>query len=130
LGDLPSRFLSTFPGGFVDQVVGTALLSPASRHHRQPELGRPPQACAVVVGLLVVLIARRSVSTGYAINPRVIRSALFTFVAGWAARVPRRHVWWWVPSWRRAWGALLGGWSTTPCRRSFPARQPSGEVMN
>ena len=41
----PQPFLSTFPGGFIDQVVGTALLVARDlRHHRQPQLagaGRP-----------------------------------------------------------------------------------------
>ena len=37
----PQPFLSTFPGGFIDQVVGTALLVGVHlRDHRQPQLAR------------------------------------------------------------------------------------------
>ena len=43
----PQPFLSTFPGGFVDQVVGTALLVAVHlRHHRQPQLARAGRARA------------------------------------------------------------------------------------
>ncbi len=43
----PQPFLSTFPGGFIDQVVGTALLVGVHlRHHRQPQLAGAGRARA------------------------------------------------------------------------------------
>src|SRR5436190_10084260 len=53
----PQPFLSTFPGGFVDQVVGTALLVGVILGITDTRNSPPPNGLApVVVGLLVVLI--------------------------------------------------------------------------
>src|SRR5439155_12551552 len=57
----PQPFLSTFPGGFIDQVVGTALLVAGifgiTDSRNSPE---PGGLAPVVVGMLVVLIVASS----------------------------------------------------------------------
>jgi MIP family channel proteins len=115
----PQPFLSVFPGGFVDQVVGTALLVGVifgitdSRNSPVPA-GLVP----VVVGLLVLLIgATFGFNSGYAINPaRDFGPRLFTAVAGWGADVFRAgNGWWWVPIVAPCVGALLGGWTYDAC---------------
>jgi MIP family channel proteins len=110
----PQAFLSTFPGGFVDQVVGTALLvgvifAITDTRNSPAPAGMTP----VVVGLLVVLIgATFGFNSGYAINPaRDFAPRLFTFVAGWGAGVfSAGNNWWWVPIVAPCVGAVLGGW--------------------
>ncbi|PYR40375.1 MAG: aquaporin, partial [Acidobacteria bacterium] len=82
----PQPFLSTFPGGFIDQVVGTALLVACIFGITDSRNSPAPAGLApVVVGLLVVLIgATFGFNSGYAINPaRDFGPRLFTFVAGW-----------------------------------------------
>jgi MIP family channel proteins len=110
----PQAFLSTFPGGFIDQVVGTALLVGVifaitdSRNSPAPA-GLTP----VIVGLLVVLIgATFGFNSGYAINPaRDFGPRLFTAVAGWGAEVFRAgNSWWWVPIAAPLLGGVVGGW--------------------
>jgi MIP family channel proteins len=97
----PQPFLSVLPGGFIDQVVGTALLVACilgitdSRNSPAPA-GLVP----VIVGLLVVLIgATFGFNAGYAINPaRDFGPRLFTAVAGWGSGVfAAGGHWWWVP---------------------------------
>ena len=96
----PQPFLSTVPGGFVDQVVGTALLllvvfAIGDRRTRRPTSGSP-----VLVGALVVLIGMTfGFNAGYAINPaRDLGPRLFTSVAGWGGEVfSAGNGWWWVP---------------------------------
>ncbi len=91
----PQPFLSTFPGGFIDQVVGTALLVAGIFGITDSRNSPAPAGLApVVVGLLVLLIgATFGFNAGYAINPaRDFGPRLFTFVAGWGWRgVPRRE---------------------------------------
>jgi MIP family channel proteins len=110
----PQPFLSTFPGGFIDQVVGTALLVSVifgitdTRNSPAPA-GLTP----VVVGLLVLLIgATFGFNSGYAINPaRDFAPRVFTAVAGWGSEVFRAgNAWWWVPIVAPCIGAVLGGW--------------------
>src|SRR5260370_46389 len=82
----PQPFLSVFPGGFVDQVVGTALLVGVIFGITDSRNSPAPAGLApVVVGLLVLLIgATFGFNSGYAINPaRDFGPRLFTFVAGW-----------------------------------------------
>ncbi len=110
----PQAYLSTFPGGFIDQIVGTAILVGVifgitdSRNNPVPA-GLVP----VVVGLLVVGIgAAYGVNCGYAINPaRDLGPRLFTAVAGWGSEVFRAgNHWWWVPVVAPLMGGVLGGW--------------------
>jgi MIP family channel proteins len=111
----PQPFLSVFPGGFVDQVVGTALLFGVilgvTDGRNQPA---PNGLVPVIVGLLVVLIgATFGFNSGYAINPaRDFAPRLFTAVAGWGREVFRAgNGWWWVPIVAPCLGAIAGGWA-------------------
>jgi len=110
----PQPFLSVFPGGFIDQVVGTALLvgvifAITDTRNSPAPAGLTP----VVVGLLVLLIgATFGFNSGYAINPaRDFGPRLFTFVAGWGGEVFRAgNGWWWVPIVAPCVGGVVGGW--------------------
>ena len=109
----PQEFLSNFPGGVVDQVVGTALLilvifAIGDRRNSAPDAAIAP----VLVGLLVVLVGMTfGFNAGYAINPaRDLGPRLFTAMAGWGSEVFRAgHHWWWVPIIGPCVGAVLGG---------------------
>jgi glycerol uptake facilitator-like aquaporin len=110
----PQPYLTTFPGGFIDQVVGTAILICVIFGITDSRNYPPPAGLApVIVGLLVVGIgAAYGVNSGYAINPaRDLGPRLFTAVAGWGSEVFRAgHYWWWVPVVAPLLGGLLGGW--------------------
>ncbi len=105
----PQPFLTTFPGGLIDQIVGTALLvgvifAITDTRNTPPSSGLAP----LIVGLLVVLIgATFGFNSGYAINPaRDLGPRVFTAMAGWGPEVFRAgHSWWWVP----VVGPLIGG---------------------
>ena len=109
----PQPFLSIFPGGFIDQIVGTALLVACIFAITDDRNSPAPAGLApVVVGLLVVLIgAAFGFNAGYAINPaRDFGPRLFTSVAGWGAEVFRAaHGWWWVPIVAPSIGGVIGG---------------------
>jgi len=108
----PQPFLS-IAGGFVDQVVGTALLlavifALGDSRNQPPAPGTAP----VVVGLLVVAIGMAfGFNAGYAINPaRDLGPRLFTAIAGWGGDVFRAgNGWWWVPLVAPPLGGILGG---------------------
>ena len=115
----PQPFLSTVPGGVVDQIVGTALLVAGIFAITDTRNSPAPAALApVIVGLLVTLIgASFGFNAGYAINPaRDFGPRLFTFVAGWGSGVfTAGHSWWWVPIVAPCVGAVLGGWVYDAC---------------
>ncbi len=115
----PQAFLSTFPGGFIDQVVGTALLVGVIFGITDTRNSPPPAGLApVVVGLLVVLIgATFGFNSGYAINPaRDLSPRLFTAIAGWGSGVfTAGNGWWWVPVVAPCVGAVTGGWLYDAC---------------
>lgn len=110
----PQPFLSVFPGGFIDQVVGTALLvgvifALTDRRNFAP----PERLTPVLVGLLVLVIgATFGYNAGYAINPaRDLSPRLFTAIAGWGGEVfTAANGWWWVPVVAPCVGGVLGGW--------------------
>lgn len=110
----PRPFLSTFPGGFIDQIVGTAILMGVIFAISDARNVPPPAGLApLLVGLLVVGIgASFGFNSGYAINPaRDFGPRLFTAIAGWGTEVFRAgHTWWWVPIVAPCIGAPLGGW--------------------
>jgi MIP family channel proteins len=115
----PQPFLSAFPGGFVDQIVGTALLVGVifgiTDKRNSPA---PPGLVPLIVGLLVVLIgATFGFNSGYAINPaRDFGPRMFTFVAGWGSDVFRAgDNWWWVPVVAPPIGGVIGGWAYDVC---------------
>ena len=93
LGHLSAVVSQRFPGGFIDQVVGTALLVAVIFGHQRLRAIAPAAdgLTPVVVGLLVVLIgATFGFNSGYAINPaRDFGPRLFTSVAGWGLEVFR-----------------------------------------
>jgi MIP family channel proteins len=111
----PQAFLSVFPGGFIDQVVGTALLFGVILGITDDRNAPAPKGLVpVIVGLLVVLIgATFGFNAGYAINPaRDFGPRLFTAVAGWGGEVfTAGHSWWWVPVIAPCIGAIVGGWT-------------------
>jgi MIP family channel proteins len=121
----PQPFLSTFPGGVIDQVVGTALLVGVifgiTDNRNAPAT---PGSAPIAVGLLVLLIgASFGFNAGYAINPaRDFGPRLFTFLAGWGGGVfTAGNNWWWVPIVAPCVGAVLGGWIYDLCiGRHFP----------
>jgi MIP family channel proteins len=120
----PQPFLSVFPGGFIDQVVGTALLMAVILGITDSRNSPAPAGLApLLVGLLVVLIgASFGFNSGYAINPaRDFAPRLFTAAAGWGGGVFRAG-WWWVPVVAPVIGAVIGGWIYDVCiGRHFPA---------
>lgn len=109
----PQPFLNPFPGGLVDQIVGTALLvgvifALGDRRNIAPEARLGP----VLVGALVLLIGMTfGYNSGYAINPaRDLGPRLFTAIAGWGMDVFRAgNSWWWVPIVGPCIGGVLGG---------------------
>jgi MIP family channel proteins len=133
----PQAFLTTFPGGFIDQIVGTALLmllifAISDAKNLAPDSKFAP----IVVGLAVVLIGMTfGFNSGYAINPaRDLGPRLFTAVAGWGGEVFRAgNSWWWVPIVGPLIGGVIGGVVYDVCitnRRSLPhpLRNQKGEV--
>jgi MIP family channel proteins len=110
----PQPFLSTFPGGVIDQIVGTALLVGVIFGITDSRNSPAPAGLApVIVGLLVMLIgASFGFNAGYAINPaRDFGPRLFTAVGGWGSEVFRAgNFWWWVPIVAPCVGGVIGGW--------------------
>lgn len=107
----PQPYLSTL-GGFVDQVVGTALLMIAilaitdQRNNATPAWFTP----IVVGGLVVAIGVSFGFNAGYAINPaRDFGPRLFTALAGWGSGVfTAANAWWWVPVVAPCIGAVAG----------------------
>ena len=131
----PRAFLSVFPGGVVDQIVGTALLVTVVFAITDSRNSPAPAGLApVIIGLLVVLIgATFGFNSGYAINPaRDFAPRLFTAMAGWGMEVFRSgNNWWWVPIVAPCIGAVAGGWLYDVCvGKRFPdARSAGFDVM-
>jgi len=107
----PQPYLS-LAGGFVDQVVGTALLLIGICALTDAKnVNVPAYLVPVGAGLLVLTIgATFGFNSGYAINPaRDLGPRLFTAVAGWGGEVFRAgNGWWWVPVVAPPIGALVG----------------------
>lgn len=106
----PQPYLSLF-GGFVDQVVGTALLMLGIFAIGDRRNAGPATLGPVLVGALVVGIGMTfGFNAGYAINPaRDLGPRLFTFLAGWGSEVFRAGGgWWWVPIVAPCLGGVLG----------------------
>jgi MIP family channel proteins len=131
----PQPFLSTFPGGFIDQVVGTAILvgiifAISDARNVPPPAGLAP----FIVGLLVAAIGMSfGFNSGYAINPaRDFGPRLFTSLAGWGIEVFRAgNAWWWVPIVAPCLGAVLGGWVyDTFVGHRFPIATPSAAIRS
>jgi MIP family channel proteins len=118
----PQPYLS-IAGGFVDQVVGTALLIMGIFTLVDAKgAGLPRYLIPVTVGALVVAIgATFGMNSGYAINPaRDFGPRLFTALAGWGGEVFRAgNGWWWVPLVATPLGALIGGFLYDLCITRF-----------
>jgi len=130
----PQPFLTTMPGGLVDQIVGTALLvavlfALGDRRNLPPA----PAIAPVIVGALVVAIGMSfGFNAGYAINPaRDFAPRLFTAVAGWGSDVFRAgHSWWWVPIAGPLIGGLVGGFVYDAfIARHHPVESPAGQTI-
>ena len=134
LGDVSrSRSSAPFPGGFIDQVVGTALLVGVIFAITDTRSSPPPAGTTpVVVGLLVLLIGMTfGFNSGYAINPaRDFAPRVFTAIAGWGSGVFRAgHGWWWVPVVAPCVGGVLGGCDLRPLRRP-PLREVAAQATD
>lgn len=107
----PQPFLS-LGGGFVDQVVGTALLLVGVLAITDARNLTPPGwLAAPLIGLLVVAIGVAfGFNAGYAINPaRDLGPRLFTAVGGWGSGVfTAGNGWWWVPILGPSVGGVVG----------------------
>ena len=123
----PQGYLS-LAGGFVDQVVGTALLVMglfALVDARNANL--PHYVVPVAAGALVLAIGMTfGMNAGYAINPaRDFGPRLFTALAGWGGDVFRAgHGWWWVPLVATPVGALIGGFFYDVCITRLRPAEP------
>jgi MIP family channel proteins len=109
----PAAHIQAFPGGFVDQVAGTALLllvlfGLTDRRNMHPSAHMGP----FMVGALVALIGMSfGFNAGYAINPaRDLGPRIFTWIAGWGDGVwTAGGSYWWVPIAGPLLGAVIGG---------------------
>lgn len=107
----PQPFVSTL-GGFIDQVVGTALLAITilaitDQHNSATPVWLTPM---IVGGIVVAIGVAFGFNAGYAINPaRDLGPRLFTAVAGWGGEVfTAAGGWWWVPVVAPCVGAITG----------------------
>ena len=107
----PQPFLSIM-GGFIDQVVGTALLAATilavtdQRNNAAPRWFAP----ILVGGIVVAIGVAFGFNAGYAINPaRDLGPRLFTAVGGWGGEVfSAAGGWWWVPVMAPCVGGIVG----------------------
>ncbi|XP_014816722.1 PREDICTED: aquaporin-10 [Calidris pugnax] len=107
----PADYVS-ITNGFVDQVIGTAvlivgLLAIMDTRNKAVPKGLEP----VVVALLVLSIeVSMGSNCGCPMNPaRDFGPRLFTYVAGWGAEVfSRGNGWWWVPVVAPLLGSVVG----------------------
>ena len=110
----PQPFLSTL-GGFIDQVIGTALLMATILAVTDPRNNPTPAWLTplVVGGIVVAIGVAFGFNAGYAINPaRDFGPRLFTAMAGWGGDVfAAASAWWWVPVVAPCLGAVLGAWT-------------------
>jgi MIP family channel proteins len=109
----PAAYLS-IAGGFLDQVVGTALLIMGIFAITDTRNAVPGYLGPIAVGLLVLVIgATFGMNAGYAINPaRDFGPRLFTAMAGWGGEVfSAGNGWWWVPIAAPLLGGIIGGFA-------------------
>ena len=110
----PQPFLSTL-GGFVDQVVGTALLMVTIFAVGDQRNNAPPgwMTPILVAGIVIAIGVSFGFNAGYAINPaRDLGPRLFTAMAGWGGGVfSAGGGWWWVPVVAPCIGAVIGAYA-------------------
>ncbi|XP_071494488.1 aquaporin-9-like [Diadema antillarum] len=111
----PEPYL-TLQTGFVDQVVGTALLvggisAAFDKYNTKPPSGLEP---ALVGALLMAIGLSFGYNAGYAINPaRDFSPRLFTAMIGYGDEVwltPSGDQFWWIPVLGPLVGGPLGAW--------------------
>lgn len=107
----PQPFL-TIAGGFVDQVVGTALLMIGVLAVTDQKNTAPPGWLSPILvgGVVVAIGVAFGFNAGYAINPaRDFGPRLFTAIAGWGPDVfTAANGWWWVPVGAPIVGGMVG----------------------
>ncbi|XP_078448756.1 aquaporin-3-like [Lampetra planeri] len=110
----PSEHLS-IAGGFLDQVLGTALLLLCVMALLDPKNNAVPRGLEpLLVGLVVLVIGlSMGFNAGYAINPaRDLGPRVFTAMVGYGSEVfTTGPHWWWVP----VVAPLVGGPLGTMC---------------
>ncbi|XP_051786113.1 aquaporin-7 [Erpetoichthys calabaricus] len=107
----PAPYLSV-AGGFIDQVVGTAvLLLCIQAINDQKNCSALSGTSPLVTGLLVALIGiSLGSNSGYPINPaRDLPPRIFTAMAGWGTTVfSAGNNWWWIPVVAPMFGSVTG----------------------
>ena len=119
----PQEFLSPFPGGVIDQIVGTGLLvlcvmALSDERNIAPKSNMAP----LLVGSTVLLIGMTfGYNAGYAINPvRDFAPRVFTSLAGWGSEVfTANNNWWWVPIVGPGIGGVVGACLYDACITRF-----------
>jgi MIP family channel proteins len=104
----PAKHVSNFPGAFVDQAVGTALLVAMVLAIGDPRNANPPSWFGpILVGITVLGIGLAyGTNAGYAINPaRDLGPRLLAFLAGWKTVFEASNGYYWVP----IAGPIVGG---------------------
>jgi MIP family channel proteins len=125
----PQPFLSIL-GGFVDQVVGTALLMMTILAVGDQRNNAPPGwlTPVLVAGIVTAIGVAFGFNAGYAINPaRDLGPRLFTAIAGWGFGVfSASNGWWWVPVVAPCVGAVVGAvaYDLLVARNHPPATEP------
>jgi glycerol uptake facilitator protein len=115
----PAKYLGSWFGPFIDQVVGTAFLV-AFVFAVVDELNQPPKAnlAPLVIGFVVVAIGLSfGANAGYAINPaRDLGPRLFAGIAGWGeVAIPGNYAnvsgYLWIPIVGPFVGGLIGAFA-------------------
>lgn len=138
-------FGGSWVGPFVDQIIGTAILTGLivaliDRHNVPPAANLHP----FLIGMVVTVIGfTYGVNAGYAINPaRDFGPRLWTYITGWGElALPGNFQYfanyWWIPIAGPLVGGMLGvliydffvGTVLQTRVEPGPARQPEGEEM-
>lgn len=107
----PNESLGVF-GGFLDQVLGTAvLIMVVMAISDKKNNDMPKEISAILVSFLVIVIGcSLGFNCGYAINPaRDLGPRLFTFFAGWGSQVfTAGNNFFWIPILGPLVGSFIG----------------------
>lgn len=114
----PADYLTSFPGGLIDQIVGTAMLvlcvfALTDERNIAPQSNIAP---LLIGGVVLTVGMTFGANAGYAINPaRDLAPRFFTYIAGWGSQVFTAAgkdgvPFWWVPIVGPLVGGVLGGY--------------------